>query len=191
MRPGSRRRTESADCALRPFQPPSGSHGFTWPPANPGKKLKLLRRLTIDGSGRYHSSFAFGPMSNARPSGGQVAQLVEHRTENPGVAGSIPALSTKSFIGNALGLGTVFARSLHGFPTGKPPVICRPNSQPIAPAATRSVPMAVDPADQAARIAARPSTPARQCDHPRFQSRSLLGHRTWRHNCSALSIEQN
>src|SRR5262249_16286177 len=25
---------------------------------------------------------------------GQVAQLVEHRTENPGVAGSIPALST-------------------------------------------------------------------------------------------------
>src|SRR5207253_617286 len=27
-------------------------------------------------------------------SDGQVAQLVEHRTENPGVAGSIPALST-------------------------------------------------------------------------------------------------
>ena len=27
---------------------------------------------------------------------GQVAQLVEHRTENPGVAGSIPALSTCS-----------------------------------------------------------------------------------------------
>ena len=25
---------------------------------------------------------------------GQVAQLVEHRTENPGVAGSIPALAT-------------------------------------------------------------------------------------------------
>ena len=25
---------------------------------------------------------------------GQIAQLVEHRTENPGVAGSIPALST-------------------------------------------------------------------------------------------------
>src|SRR5690606_41454784 len=27
---------------------------------------------------------------------GQVAQLVEHRTENPGVAGSIPALSTNA-----------------------------------------------------------------------------------------------
>ena len=27
---------------------------------------------------------------------GQVAQLVEHRTENPGVAGSIPALATFS-----------------------------------------------------------------------------------------------
>ena len=25
---------------------------------------------------------------------GQIAQLVEHRTENPGVAGSIPALPT-------------------------------------------------------------------------------------------------
>ena len=31
-------------------------------------------------------------MAPAHP--GQVAQLVEHRTENPGVAGSIPALST-------------------------------------------------------------------------------------------------
>src|SRR5439155_5970014 len=27
-------------------------------------------------------------------SGGQVAQLVEHRTENPGVGGSIPSLPT-------------------------------------------------------------------------------------------------
>ncbi len=26
--------------------------------------------------------------------GGQVAQLVEHRTENPGVGGSIPSLPT-------------------------------------------------------------------------------------------------
>lgn len=26
---------------------------------------------------------------------GQIAQLVEHRTENPGVAGSIPALATQ------------------------------------------------------------------------------------------------
>jgi hypothetical protein len=31
-------------------------------------------------------------------SSGQVAQLVEHRTENPGVAGSIPALSTRYVI---------------------------------------------------------------------------------------------
>lgn len=31
---------------------------------------------------------------------GQVAQLVEHRTENPGVAGSIPALSTFLFMGH-------------------------------------------------------------------------------------------
>jgi len=29
--------------------------------------------------------------------GGQVAQLVEHRTENPGVGGSIPSLPTISF----------------------------------------------------------------------------------------------
>ncbi len=37
---------------------------------------------------------------------GQIAQLVEHRTENPGVAGSIPALSTrlKSTCVNASGL---------------------------------------------------------------------------------------
>ena len=28
---------------------------------------------------------------------GQIAQLVEHRTENPGVAGSIPALPTTCY----------------------------------------------------------------------------------------------
>ena len=35
------------------------------------------------------------PLKRATISAGQVAQLVEHRTENPGVAGSIPALSTR------------------------------------------------------------------------------------------------
>ncbi len=30
---------------------------------------------------------------------GQIAQLVEHRTENPGVAGSIPALPTTYYYG--------------------------------------------------------------------------------------------
>ena len=30
---------------------------------------------------------------------GQIAQLVEHRTENPGVAGSIPALPTTYYPG--------------------------------------------------------------------------------------------
>ena len=34
-------------------------------------------------------------VSYDRSFAGQVAQLVEHRTENPGVAGSIPALSTR------------------------------------------------------------------------------------------------
>ena len=32
--------------------------------------------------------------SNTRPPGGQVAQLVEQRTENPRVGGSIPPLAT-------------------------------------------------------------------------------------------------
>jgi hypothetical protein len=42
--------------------------------------------------GRPHLST---PMSKAERFNGQVAQLVEHRTENPGVGGSIPPLSTK------------------------------------------------------------------------------------------------
>jgi hypothetical protein len=39
-----------------------------------------------------------GSRSNTRPSGGQVAQLVEQRTENPRVGGSIPPLATSQLI---------------------------------------------------------------------------------------------
>src|SRR2546427_10712261 len=50
------------------------------------RRIKSLARGLLDGSpaGR----------SNTRPLGGQVAQLVEQRTENPRVGGSIPPLAT-------------------------------------------------------------------------------------------------
>ena len=37
------------------------------------------------------------PTGASRPAGAQVAQLVEHVTENHGVGGSIPPLGTKIF----------------------------------------------------------------------------------------------
>ena len=50
--------------------------------------IKELGRRLLDGPGAGRS--------NTRPSvpGGQVAQLVEQRTENPRVGGSIPPLAT-------------------------------------------------------------------------------------------------
>ena len=51
----------------------------------------------LDGSG--------GARSNTRPTpGGQVAQLVEQRTENPRVGGSIPPLATT----NSLNINNIF-----------------------------------------------------------------------------------
>src|SRR2546427_2279756 len=54
------------------------------------RRIKSLARGLLDGSpaGR----------SNTRPLGGQVAQLVEQRTENPRVGGSIPPLATMKLL---------------------------------------------------------------------------------------------
>ena len=54
------------------------------------RRIKSLARGLLDGSpaGRY----------NTRPLGGQVAQLVEQRTENPRVGGSIPPLATMKLL---------------------------------------------------------------------------------------------
>jgi hypothetical protein len=63
--------------------------------------FQLVRYLLLDGG--VSADLPFSRSDSRMPNplsaefrSGQVAQLVEHRTENPGVAGSIPALSTFS-----------------------------------------------------------------------------------------------
>jgi hypothetical protein len=48
----------------------------------------------MDKAGKTSAGLATDRVFHIMGGLGQVAQLVEHRTENPGVAGSIPALST-------------------------------------------------------------------------------------------------
>ncbi len=57
-----------------------------------GRKIKGLASALLDdaAAGRSNTRPSFGGHSN----GGQVAQLVEQRTENPRVVGSIPTLAT-------------------------------------------------------------------------------------------------
>ena len=58
-----------------------------------GLKIKGLRELLcLTGAVR-------AGLIRGLPSGGQVAQLVEQRTENPRVDGSIPSLATISILG--------------------------------------------------------------------------------------------
>ena len=62
---------------------PPAKLSFHNPPRQPIDKPTLTT---------YHAPFP--PATLGEKPSGQVAQLVEHWTENPGVAGSIPALST-------------------------------------------------------------------------------------------------
>src|SRR6266852_4606134 len=62
--------------------------------------------------------------------GGQVAQLVEHRTENPGVGGSIPSLPTMFFA--YFRAETMGSSSATGRVTGRVGV-----ARPVAPGAPR------------------------------------------------------
>jgi hypothetical protein len=57
---------------------------------------------------KHRCIFAHAFRKRARSLHGVVAQLVEHRTENPGVAGSIPARTTIFYL-----MITVFAHTHH------------------------------------------------------------------------------
>ena len=50
----------------------------------------------VRGAGLLDADFR-GRSNTRPPSGGQVAQLVEQRTENPRVGGSIPPLATMTY----------------------------------------------------------------------------------------------
>ena len=54
----------------------------------------FLSELTVRKGIVYHPNFAFEAIDNQK---GQVAQLVEHVTENHGVGGSIPSLAINIF----------------------------------------------------------------------------------------------
>ena len=58
----------------------------------------LTRVLDSRGSGNYNHGARAGRVFSGRPASAQVAQLVEHCTENAGVGGSIPPLGTTSEI---------------------------------------------------------------------------------------------
>ena len=74
-------------------------------PSAEGRRLCIAPLQINDLEGGLLDGAAAG-RSNTRPSfegkksnGGQVAQLVEQRTENPRVVGSIPTLATTSHVG--------------------------------------------------------------------------------------------
>ena len=61
----------------------------------PGRPINLSYQFQLPKTGDSRLTVGWCSLSNTRPLyGGQVAQLVEHSTENRSVAGSIPALAT-------------------------------------------------------------------------------------------------
>src|SRR5437773_10821343 len=101
------------------------------PPTPASSRVMGITGGMIDGPGGAHRVFAArGRLLRDTPEsvcyrvvlGGQVAQLVEHRTENPGVGGSIPSLPT---------IPITSAQSCTGRKILVLPAPCQPVFQPL------------------------------------------------------------